>query len=78
MIGGGLQKICIDMKKDKMTIFIIALVILLVKAFAVQITYNQIYPKLVINSGGTIDNFRSLTYYESLLFVLMIDFLFKF
>tara|TARA_B100000212_G_C27170324_1_gene445777 strand:- start:233 stop:466 length:234 start_codon:yes stop_codon:yes gene_type:complete len=76
MIGGGL-KMCMDLKKDKMTIFFMAIIILLLKVFAVQITYNKIYPKLVLNSGGNIDNFVSLSFYESLIFVLLIDFLFK-
>ena len=50
--------------------------IILLKAFAVQWSYNFIWPKLVRNNGDDTRNFKPLTFYEALVFVILISFLF--
>jgi len=77
MIGGGskIQKMLAGQNFIRIMMFSILLI--LIQTYIVQLTYNMIWPKIVTNSGGDDRQFRPLTYYESLLIVLLFSFLFK-
>tara|TARA_A200000113_G_scaffold79565_1_gene70630 strand:+ start:3965 stop:4210 length:246 start_codon:yes stop_codon:yes gene_type:complete len=79
MIGGSLK--LKKMIKDENTttlfaVFFMILLVLLIKAYVVQITYNMMWPKIVENSGGDTSRFKPLTFYEALLMVILFSFLF--
>jgi hypothetical protein len=77
MIGGGFKNMCKDFAKDShITLFFMAVLIVLFKTLIVQWSYNQIWPVLVVNSGNSASKFKPLTFYQALLFVLLIEFLF--
>ena len=81
MIGGGMKiKNMFQNSKgsDLFTLFIILLVILLLRAYIVQVTYNLMWPKIVSNTGGDNSQFTPLTFYESLMIVILFSFLFRF
>jgi len=75
MVGGGLKKL-LPAKNKEFYMITAGVFIILLKAFAVQWSYNLIWPKLVRNNGGDTRNFKPLTFYESLVFVILISFLF--
>ena len=80
MIGGGmkLQKMLTDPKgSDILTIFIMVIVLLLIRAYIVQITYNLMWPKIVTNTGGDTSQFKPITFYESIMIVILFSFLFR-
>ena len=52
------------------------LLVLLIKAYVVQLTYNMMWPKIVENSGGDTSRFKPLTFYEALMMVILFSFLF--
>ena len=79
MIGGGLK--IKKMMKDEnintlLIVFFMILLVLLIKAYVVQITYNMMWPKIVENSGGDSSKFRPISFYESLMMVILFSFLF--
>tara|TARA_B100000214_G_C23821308_1_gene559786 strand:+ start:581 stop:826 length:246 start_codon:yes stop_codon:yes gene_type:complete len=77
MIGGGVKNVCKSFGKDQqLYLFAMGILILLIKTLIVQWTYNQVWPKLVLNSGNNPRQFIPLTFYEALLFVLLFEFLF--
>jgi len=81
MIGGGLkiQKMFKSGDTDTMIgLFVMAILILLLRTYIVQITYNMMWPKIVMNSGGDNSQFTPLTFYESLIVVILFSFLFGF
>jgi len=81
MIGGGLkiQKMFKSGDTDTMIgLFVMAILILLLRTYIVQITYNMMWPKIVMNSGGDTSQFTPLTFYESLIMVILFSFLFGF
>jgi len=77
--GGGL-KLQKTMKNESLStlfgVFFMITLVLLVKAYVVQITYNMMWPKIVENSGGDTSRFKPLTLYESLMMVILFSFLF--
>ena len=79
MIGGAL-KVKKMIKDENITtlfsVFFMIVLVLLIKAYAVQITYNMMWPKIVENSGGDTSRFKPLTFYEALLIVILFSFLF--
>ena len=78
MIGGGDIK-SIFSKNNTSNLFLlftIQLWILIILTYLVQVSYNTIWPKLVINSGGNPKSFRPLSFYESLLVVILFRCLF--
>ena len=76
MMGGGLKKRLEKMTGDsQLNLLCLGVLLLLLKTFVVQWTYNMIWPKLMVNSGNDISRFAPLTFYEALLFVLLIEFL---
>ena len=79
MIGGGikLKKMIKDEKLSSLfAVFFMILLVLLIKAYVVQLTYNIMWPKIVENSGGDTSRFKPLTFYEALLMVILFSFLF--
>ena len=80
-MGGGL-KLQKFFKNEKMGSLIIAffmiILVLFLKAYIVQITYNIMWPKIVQNSGGDTSRFRPLNFYEALMMVILFSFLFGF
>ena len=79
MIGGGLKvkKMIKDEKLSSLfTVFFMIVLVLLIKAYVVQITYNMMWPKIVENSGGDTSRFKPLTFYEALMVVILFSFLF--
>ena len=80
MIGGGieLQKIYEEYKLERIfNLSITVIIILLIRSYIVQKTYNLMWPKIVRNTGGDDSKFTSLTFYESIMVVLLFSFLFK-
>ena len=80
MIGGGieLQKIYEEYKLERIfNLSIVVIIILLIRSYIVQKTYNLMWPKIVRNTGGDDSKFTSLTFYESIMVVLLFSFLFK-
>ena len=74
MIGGGLkiQKMFKSGDTDTMIgLIVMAILILLLRTYIVQITYNMMWPKVVMNSGGDTSQFTPLTFYESLMVVIL-------
>ena len=79
MIGGGkkLLKMTKIKSNDIVSLIIAILVLYVARTYIVQQTYNIMWPKLVYNSSNDKDNnFTPLSFYESFLFVILIDFLF--
>ena len=76
--GGGKVKKMIKSENTTtlFAVFFMIILVLLIKAYVVQITYNMMWPKIVENSGGDISRFKPLTFYEAFLLVLLIEFLF--
>jgi hypothetical protein len=80
MIGGGLKLQEMFKSKDINTtigLCLMIIFILLIRAYIVQITYNMMWPKIVSNSGGDNSRFSPLTFYESLMMVILFSFLFR-
>uniref|UniRef100_A0A6C0FHI5 Uncharacterized protein n=1 Tax=viral metagenome TaxID=1070528 RepID=A0A6C0FHI5_9ZZZZ len=79
MIGGiELQKIYEEFKLERIfNLSITVIIILLIRSYIVQKTYNLMWPKIVRNTGGDDSKFTSLTFYESIMVVLLFSFLFK-
>jgi len=50
--------------------------VLLIRTYLVQVSYNMIWPKLTRNSGKSDRNFEPLTFNEAFLFVVLVSFLF--
>ena len=79
MIGGALKVKKMIKDEDTTTLFAVffmIVLVLLIKAYVVQITYNMMWPKIVENSGGDTSRFKPLTFYESLMIVILFSFLF--
>ena len=81
MLGGG-KKIKSVLRGDgglgTDTLSMSALLVLffILKVLVVQWSYNKIAPKLISNMGNSTQQFKPLTFEESLLFTLLISFLF--
>ena len=75
--GGKLKKMINDEKLSSLfAIFFMIVLVLLIKAYVVQLTYNMMWPKIVENSGGDTSRFKPLTFYEALMMVILFSFLF--
>jgi len=74
MYGGAKD----TLKKGKfdLNLFIVLVVFFLLRALAVQYTYNSVAPKLIGNWGHDKSEFRPLNFNEALMFSLLISFLF--
>ena len=79
MLGGGKKiKSVIRGEGGVDTLSMSALLVLffILKVLVVQWSYNKIAPKLISNMGNSTQQFTPLTFEESLLFTLLISFLF--
>ena len=75
--GGKVKKIIKNENINTLfTVFFMIILVLLIKAYVVQITYNMMWPKIVENSGGDTSRFKPLTFYEALMMVILFSFLF--
>jgi len=73
-----LEKIFKNKKSSTIASFVIVFfILLLVKAYIIQIIYNTLGPKLIRNFGDNISNFEELTYSEAILMMILFTFLFK-
>ena len=80
MIGGGLklQKVLKEPKLENIiNLSVMVLLILLLRSYIVQVTYNMMWPKIVENTGGDTSKFRPITFYEAIMIVLLFSFLFR-
>jgi len=80
MIGGGLklQKVLKEPKLENIiNLSIMVILILLLRSYIVQVTYNMMWPKIVENTGGDTSKFRPITFYEAIMIVLLFSFLFR-
>ena len=75
MIGGFVKGK--KMKIDSLQFLLVILMVFLIKAFLVQWSYNWIMPKLIYNINGKQDNFRQLSYMESIIVVILFNNLFN-
>jgi hypothetical protein len=79
MLGGGKKiKSVIRGEGGVDTLSMSALLVLffILKVLVVQWSYNKVAPKLISNMGNSTQQFKPLTFEESLLFTLLISFLF--
>ena len=80
MIGGGLklQKVLKEPKLENIiNLSVMVILILLLRSYIVQLTYNMMWPKIVENTGGDTSKFRPITFYEAIMIVLLFSFLFR-
>jgi len=83
MIGGGISKvveqsIMNDKKMGKAfggSILIMVVLIFIMKVFIVKWAYNTIMPRLIVNNGNSIQNFKPLSTMESIVVILLFQFL---
>ena len=50
-----------DKGSDMLIILVVGLLFLCIKSYLVMSTYNAVAPRLVVNNGGSLENFRDLT-----------------
>jgi hypothetical protein len=83
MSGGAKNSVNGIQKPNFFILMLITLALLLVKGFIVYLSYNLIMPKLIysISKDRTLEdieeNFRSLSYLESVIFVILANTLFS-
>jgi hypothetical protein len=80
MIGGGLklQKVFKEPKLENIiNLSVMVILILLLRSYIVQVSYNMMWPKIVENTGGDTSKFRPITFYEAIMIVLLFSFLFR-
>ena len=71
------MKLLKDKKQKTMVAFVVLFFVMLVlKAYVVQLIYNTLGPKLFKNMGNDIRDFKPLTYPEAILLVILFRFLF--
>tara|TARA_B100001123_G_C15319236_1_gene1027339 strand:- start:41 stop:298 length:258 start_codon:yes stop_codon:yes gene_type:complete len=80
MIGGGLEKASKEVtkkmgKNGELYMFFLGILMLILKTLMVQWAYNKIWPKLMVNSGQNVDNFKPLDFNEALLVVILFMFI---
>ena len=75
MIGGFVKGK--KMKIDSLQFFFVILLVFLIKAWLVQVSYNWIFPKLRYNMTGNQSDFRRLSYMEAIIVVILFNNLFN-
>jgi len=58
-------------------LFMATLILLLVKVFIVMVCYNALMPKLLMTYNVDMSNYRSITFSESILLVILFNSLFN-
>ena len=59
-----------------LTAVVLRFILIAIQSALVQLAYNNIWPKLAVNSGGDVSKFTPLTYFESFMVVVLFTFLF--
>jgi hypothetical protein len=62
---------------DMLMVLGVGLLFLCIKAYLVMATYNSVAPRLVANNGGSLENFRELSFGEGVLLVILANNLFN-
>lgn len=80
MLGGSLEKASKQMtnkmgKNGDVYMFFLGVMMLVLKTLMVQWAYNKIWPKLMVNSGQSIEKFKPLDFNEAFLLVVLFMFL---
>ena len=79
MLGGGKElknAVRGGLGGNKIKVTALLVLFFVLKILVVQYSYNKIAPKLISNWGNSTQQFKPLTFEESLLFTLLISFLF--
>lgn len=79
MLGGGKKIKSIfrgESRADSLTIILLLTLLFLLRALVVQWAYNKVAPRLISNLGNPRQEFQPLTFEESLIFTLLVTFLF--
>jgi hypothetical protein len=82
-MSGGSKNNNISNKPNFFTVMLITLLLILVKGFIVYLAYNLIMPKIIysVSKDRTLedieDNFRPLSYFESVIFAILTNTLFS-
>ena len=64
-------------KVDSIQFFLMIVVIFFIKVILVQWSYNRIFPILRYNATGQTNNFRPLTFTQSIIVVILFNNLFS-
>ena len=64
-------------KRAFLSFIILFIIMLLLKAYVVQLLYNTLSPKLIRNVGHNVRDFKPLTYPEAILMCILFQFLFR-
>jgi hypothetical protein len=85
MKGGKSMETYRPLRRDPFMVFIIILLMILLKGLIVYLLYNNLVPKLIYSLSNDyrtqediINNFKTLTYSESILLVILFNTLFTF
>jgi hypothetical protein len=79
MLGGGKKIKSIlrgESSVNPLSVIVVLIILFLIRALVVQLSYNTIAPKLIGNWGHDEREFQPLTFEESLMFTILISFLF--
>jgi len=74
MLGGFVKGN--KMKVDSLQLFLMVFLVFFIKVFLVQWSYNRIFPILRYNATGQTNNFRPLTFTQSIIVVILFNNLF--
>ena len=64
-------------KRAFLSFIILFIIMLLLKAYVVQLIYNTLSPKLIRNVGHNVRDFKPVTYPEAILMCILFQFLFR-
>ena len=79
MMGGGKKVKALlngETGANPLAVMAVLIVLFLLRALVVQVTYNKVVPKIVSQWNKTDNEFKPLTFEEALLFTILISFLF--
>jgi hypothetical protein len=62
---------------DMLMVLGVGLLFLSIKAYLVMATYNSVAPRIIENNGGSLNNFRELSFGEGVLLVILANNLFQ-
>ena len=61
---------------DMLMVLLVGLLFLCIKSYLVMVTYNAVAPRVISNNGGDLENYRDITFGESVMLVILINNLF--
>ena len=71
LVGGGSNDLGLGLSTG--SLFLYALLILALRSVLVMLTYNMVAPKIIQNTKSEVGEFRPITFWESVLFVILIS-----